>query len=161
MVVLFGVSIGDGHAVNGSYDGSIPRSATRNNKACRKLYSFRELDYNSLERKCAYTYLWYFVHVNYVSKIQKLLFLVSQIDSDQVFTGMAYDPHSGIVFLSSPKVSGRRAAVSFFRVDQYKPGSNPKLTAYPQFTSEPEVSETVFMCVKVHINVYKFVTVRS
>lgn len=54
MVVLFGVSIGAGHAVNGSYDGSIPRSATRNNKPCRKLYSFRDLDYENLGRACAY-----------------------------------------------------------------------------------------------------------
>lgn len=66
---------------------------------------------------------------------------MNRIDSDQVFTGMAYDPYSGVVFLSSPKVSGRRAAVSFFMVDQYKPGSIPKLTAFPKFTSEPIVSQ--------------------
>ena len=70
------------------------------------------------------------------------LFLsVNDLDKDQVFTGMAYDPYSGMVFLSSPKVSGRRAAISFFNVNKYQPGSVPMLMPFPKFTKEAKVSK--------------------
>lgn len=67
-------------------------------------------------------------------------FAVNDVDSDQVFTGMAYDPYTGVMFLSSPKVTGRRVAVSFFRVDKFGPGSLPALTPFPYHTSGPIVS---------------------
>lgn len=66
---------------------------------------------------------------------------MNENDRDQIFTGMAYDPHTGVIFLSSPKVTGRRAAVSFFRVDDFRPGSEPKLTAFPKFSGDAIVSD--------------------
>lgn len=68
---------------------------------------------------------------------------MNDIDRDQVFTGMAYDPYTGAIFLSSPKLSGRRVAVSFFNVNKFQPGSLPMLTPFPKFTSEPQVSESL------------------
>lgn len=61
-------------------------------------------------------------------------------DNDQVFTGLAYDSVSGRIFLSSPKVSGRPAAVTYFRIEDYKPGSQPRLIPFPHFESGPRVS---------------------
>lgn len=73
--------------------------------------------------------------MNLRKKLSIYLFPVNEGDNDQVFTGLAYDSLSGRVFLSSPKVSGRQVAVSYFRIEDYTPGSQPRLMPFPYFES--------------------------
>lgn len=67
-----------------------------------------------------------------------LVHIEDLLEREQVFTGMAVDEVTGRVFLSSPKVSGRVAALSYFNI---LPSNRvAKLYPFPEYNSPPEVN---------------------